>query len=674
MSSRRPSTPAHLIDPVVPGFAEWAKPLGEATHRLWRLWPVVAVLLGCGVVLKLTAPAAPAFVGVSDIEITARQFGYEPHRIVVDSGQQIRLHLAALDVVHGFYLEGHDIEAEIRPGSVGLRMRRPSAGGDFQEVEDIVFTAGRPGKYRYRCSVTCGTLHPFMQGEIVVRPNTPYQVGVVGVCGVALMVFGLTATGGLRSVEATPAPDGSVGRVDLLRLFPGLRWLVSRRWFQFAVVLPNLLVLFFFIVAGLFGSPIGNRNIIVTVVWILWWFVLITLLVPVGGRVWCMVCPVPFAGEWFARRRLIGVRREAERSRSLRSGGLNRRWPAGKTGMWVQNVLFLALCTFSTILVTRPALTAFVLGGMVLVALAMHAVFSRRSFCRYLCPLNSWMSVYSMTAMTEVRPRDPGLCTSCREHSCAVGTEDAWGCPWKVNPSKLSRNNSCGLCMECVKACPNSNVTINLRPFCADVSIRRLDEAFVALMMFVLVIAYTVTLLGPWGTLKLWANVTEVGNWGGFALHTAVIWFAALVGLPALWYGLSWLGRTLAGAGSAPIRDIFVRSSYLLVPLGLLAWAAFSLPLIMVNWTHVTSSFSDPLGWGWNLFGTAHQSWAPFYPQWIPYLQIPLLMVGLGVALVRGGAVAGSLFPSRSAAVRGVIPHGVACTAMTLLLLYLFVG
>jgi len=228
--------------------------------------------------------------------------------------------------------------------------------------------------------------------------------------------------------------------------------------------------------------------------------------------------------------------------------------------------------------------------------------------------------------------------------------------------------------MECVKACPNSNVTINLRPFCADVSIRRLDEAFVALMMFVLVIAYTVTLLGPWGTLKLWANVTEVGNWGGFALHTAVIWFAALVGLPALWYGLSWLGRTLAGAGSAPIRDIFVRSSYLLVPLGLLAWAAFSLPLIMVNWTHVTSSFSDPLGWGWNLFGTAHQSWAPFYPQWIPYLQIPLLMVGLGVALVRGGAVAGSLFPSRSAAVRGVIPHGVACTAMTLLLLYLFVG
>jgi polyferredoxin/plastocyanin len=647
----------------------------EAVLKLWRLWPVAAAVLASAVALSLLAPSVAPDDGPHEISITARQYGYSPHRITIDTGDEVRLHLAALDVVHGFYLEGHDLEAEIRPGALAFRVRRPSTGEPFREVEEYRFTAGRPGKYRYRCSVTCGTLHPFMQGELVVLPNSLFRAGVVGTVGVALMVLGLLWTGGIPT-DPRSDPGGLRGaRIDLLRRFPALRWLVTRRWFQFAVVLPNVIVLFFFVVAGLFGSPIGNRNIIVTIVWILWWFLLITLLVPIGGRSWCMMCPIPFFGEWFARRRLIGVRSRTERSDSLRTGSLNRRWPHRLSRMWIQNLLFLALCTFSTILVTRPALTAVVLLLMVAAALVVHAVYSRRSFCRYLCPLNAWMSVYAMTAVTEVRPRDDTLCSDCRDHACAVGNDTAWGCPWMVNPSKLNRNNYCGLCMECVKACPNGNLTVLARPFSADVSVRRLDEAFMALIMIVLVIAYTVTLLGPWGTLKLWANVTETGDWAGFALHTAVIWFAALVALPALWHGLSWLALRLAGSHRhVSVRDVFIQYSYLLVPLGLLAWAAFSLPLIMVNWTHIAGSISDPMGWGWDLFGTAHQAWSPLHPEWIPYLQIPLLLLGLGVALARGGVVARQLFPDRSSALRSLLPHAAACVAITLVLLRLFVG
>jgi hypothetical protein len=152
------------------------------------------------------------------------------------------------------------------------------------------------------------------------------------------------------------------------------------------------------------------------------------------------------------------------------------------------------------------------------------------------------------------------------------------------------------------------------------------------------------------------------------------VWFSALVALPTLWYGLSLLGRRFSGFSRVSARDLFVRYSYLLVPVGLLAWIAFSLPLIMLNWTHITSSLSDPLGWGWDLFGTAQQRWSPLYPEWIPYLQVPLLLFGLAVALVRGGAIARGLFPDRYRALWSLIPHGLACTAITAVLLRLFVG
>jgi ferredoxin len=311
---------------------------------------------------------------------------------------------------------------------------------------------------------------------------------------------------------------------------------------------------------------------------------------------------------------------------------------------------------------------------MVLTAVVIHALFRRRTFCRYLCPLNSWMSVYSMAAVTEVRPRDTGPCSECGDHSCIRGSADAWGCPWMVNPSKLDRNNFCGLCMECVKACPNENLSVYARPPFSDTSIRRLDEAFLALMMIALVMAYTVTLLGPWGTPRSWSNVTEVGNWTGFAAHSALVWLGAFGLFPALWYFSARLAHRLTGSSAVSVRDLFIRYSYMLVPVGLLAWIAFSLPLIMLNWTHITSSLSDPLGWGWNLFATANQKWSPLFPEWIPHLQAPLLLTGLAISLLRAGPVARSLFADRSTAVLSLVPHGVACTAITIVLLRLFVG
>lgn len=110
--------------------------------------------------------------------ITAHKYAYEPNTLRVNRGDRIHIRLLAGDVTHGFYLEGYNLDAKARPQDTTFWMRHPSTGGNYQAVEEISFVANRPGKFRYRCSQTCGYMHPFMQGELIVTPNYLYSTSV----------------------------------------------------------------------------------------------------------------------------------------------------------------------------------------------------------------------------------------------------------------------------------------------------------------------------------------------------------------------------------------------------------------------------------------------------------------------------------------------------------------
>lgn len=89
------------------------------------------------------------------ITIDASQFEYSPSRLAINQGDTVHVTLASSDVVHGFFLDGYEIEHRVEPGI----------------SQEFTFVADRTGKFHYRCSVTCGPLHPFMIGELVVGPN-----------------------------------------------------------------------------------------------------------------------------------------------------------------------------------------------------------------------------------------------------------------------------------------------------------------------------------------------------------------------------------------------------------------------------------------------------------------------------------------------------------------------
>jgi heme/copper-type cytochrome/quinol oxidase subunit 2 len=141
-----------------------------------------------GVLLSLDLGRDPVAGGPRQhsINLVARRYAFDPPVIRVERGDEVRLRFASLDVVHGVYLEGYDIDVTIEPLRREVRVRR---GNEPPEtMRELVFIAERGGKFRYRCSKTCGAMHPFMVGELIVEPN--WLLRVSSLAAVGLLVGG----------------------------------------------------------------------------------------------------------------------------------------------------------------------------------------------------------------------------------------------------------------------------------------------------------------------------------------------------------------------------------------------------------------------------------------------------------------------------------------------------
>ncbi|MCJ7809386.1 MAG: hypothetical protein MUP26_03895 [Desulfobulbaceae bacterium] len=158
---------------------------------------------------------------------------------------------------------------------------------------------------------------------------------------------------------------------------------------------------------------------------------------------------------------------------------------------------------------------------------------------------------------------------------------------------------------------------------------------FNAIIMLVVAIAFSVTMLGPWGFIKEAANVTETRQLIPFVTYLVSLWGLALIVVPGLFI-LSARGAGLLAGGGISQRTLTLRLAYILIPLGIFFWIAFSLPPVMINYNYILSVLSDPLGLGWDIFGTANYPFKPLIPEWIPAIQGTLLLAGLYFGLSRG--------------------------------------
>jgi len=391
---------------------------------------------------------------------------------------------------------------------------------------------------------------------------------------------------------------------------------LKSRYPQLAVFIVMLLGYIFAILAGLIGTPVGSHNFSIVFVWIAWWAILILVAVPFFGRGWCAVCPIPLPGEWLQRGAVLSPP-------DKRPKWLNLRVPKMFRNIWLQNISFLLLALFSSVLLTTPNITGIVLAAMLFAAIGLSTVFERRAFCRYLCPVGGFIGLYSQTAPIELRIKDKQVCVKCEGKPCYNGSQAGYGCPWDVFPGGLTKNTYCGLCMECIRTCPHDNIAVNLRPFSADLAkpSTRMDEAFKAFIMLGSAMIYAGVLLGPWGVLKDAAYNVGSSTWFAYAVVFIIIIFGILPGLFML--GLLQTNNT------TPLKQRFASLSTALIPLGLMFWVAFSLSFVLTNASYILAALSDPLGLGWNLFGTANAAWQPMLTSVLAPVQTLALVGGL---------------------------------------------
>jgi polyferredoxin len=474
------------------------------------------------------------------------------------------------------------------------------------------------------------TMHPGQPGKAEAGHHTMAGLPGWALQGALLAVLLLTVWALIRGRRGRTEGKHRPWRWELTGLKTA-RWLISRRPFQFAVQLPLVLLLGLIIYAGLYGSPVPDKNAATVLTWTLWWTLLIADIVLLG-RTWCLVCPWDAVASW--------IRRLAFWRRSDEPLSLELKWPSWLRNVHLATILFIGLTWLELGygVTMSPRATAYLGLLMLLMAVIPALIFERRSFCKYGCLIGRICGLYSLVAPLELRARDPELCKGCSSKDCLRGNERGYPCPTGQYLGTMQTNAYCTLCTECVKSCPEDNVAVNLRPWGADLraAVRpRKDEATLALVLLSLTSFHGLTMTPTWTTLVAWfREVSHLDHLSSFSVG-----MASILVLPGALFVVSSTATARIGAVSAAalseepwtarIGRVAAAYAYPLIPIALTYHLAHNAGHFLTEAGVVLPVLSDPLGRGADLFGTAGYQPSPLLSQGVIWgLQVGLVLLG----------------------------------------------
>ena len=436
----------------------------------------------------------------------------------------------------------------------------------------------------------------------------------------------------LYSRKAHDADDAyEYPRFDLF----GIRWLrnvLGSRLLLGGLRLLSVFLFFVVVISGLVGLQSGF-NIAPTFVWITWWvgFSFFTALV---GNLWPLVNPWSVLFDWaegLARR--LGTRDEL---------GLGETYP-GALGIWPAVGLYLVFVWFENVFSGSyvPRNIALFALGYSLITLYAMSYFGKETWLCHGEAFSVFFGLLGRFAPTEIRVKDPNACYGCE------------GC----EPGR------CVNCYECFRRADPEERELNLRP--PAVGLGLLEKAAPGEAAFVIVVLGGVTFDGLLET-PLWLEIVRL---------TPVTQTLGVVLLPLLFFGI-YLGfvelSRILGGGEGFVR-LAAAYAFSLVPIAIAYQIAHYYTYLLIQGQMMVSLVSDPLGWGWNLFGTA--DFDPRYgivgAGFVWYSQVALIVAGHVIAVYLAHSISLRLLRDPLRAFRSQLPMLVLMVLYTITSLWI---
>lgn len=232
-------------------------------------------------------------------------------------------------------------------------------------------------------------------------------------------------------------------RIDWIRKF--LKSSIFPRVPQ--IIIGSILLLA--VVTLFLGPTNAEKNIGITLSWSIGWPLMFFSFFFLA-RTWCSVCTLAMPG--MLMQNLVKPQRKLPQ------------WIKDYSG-WIMAVFCILVLWVEIVwnAYENTYLTGWIILTITVGSLLTSVFYSRRAWCRYLCPLGAVNAIFAMPSIIELRSNRHVCLNRCQHHACFDGSDENLGCPMFRHPYLVDNNRDCIFCAACIKSCTNRSIHLNLR-------------------------------------------------------------------------------------------------------------------------------------------------------------------------------------------------------------------
>ena len=371
-------------------------------------------------------------------------------------------------------------------------------------------------------------------------------------------------------------------RINLLK--SGFFRMLIKPFVLFLIRLIGVIILVTAIIAGYWGDTNPYNNVTPVLVWVIWWVGVVYVSVLVGD-LWSLINPF----------RTLFLWAEVLLEQGFGLSNLSRNFPYPKSWQMWPAVIGLIGFFWAELLWTDGSDPRNLAGIITIYGcttwLGMF-LYGRETWLHNADPFSLVFRVFSGFSPMEIRVRLLGSQNKCQIYSCPQNSKDC------VNG------------YSCVRYAKTDQVEWNLRP--PGLGLLQSTSVPLSLMVFVLILLASVTFDGFLET-PLWLSILD----RSIAEEIFFIGNFALLLVPMLFFLIyvvfCWLMMRIVLASTSKmdsdriVNTLDIACSFILtlVPIAIAYHLAHYLSFLLITGQYLIPLISDPLGLGWNIFGTS---------------------------------------------------------------------